>query len=788
MARIPQPFSNDSILTGPVLDQAPINAFTNDGLSSVARGLHDLGRGIVINKKTRDQIAEKQKQKDDQLWLNKALSQYHRNITDFEVNPENRARRDLLPAFLDKAEAETQVLLDDAPSPEAAAALEEKIRGDIDNRYPRIATQAATNEMAGDLMIIEDSWGQSLSSYHQMLGTDPQAAASDLLNNLATQSENIAAIYWDVDQEFARKQIARKIEDAALAMADKNPIAAKNLTTMSEFLDESTRQALLNKIEAKQKDVSLVLKEDFTTAREKTIIAAQKSGAPGNIPLEDYQAIYPGEEAVVMKQRDDNKISAAVGMHEFLRTTKGKVPEAKSTDAARLYESLDTEDKLQAYGSIVAPALTRDQRLYEADPSAWVQENNESITSIQKELDALNEAADDQAGVSVEGAPDQDSSRGVLPPMEGQASPVDTTGTREQLYSAILKYQGYPIEGGDPAKFMRKPPSERRLLTKNQADELSAQINGGTVDTAIATINTILEEYPTDELRAQVINDLVNLPVDKIRPEMQIAFQNAKQPWLPDFIGAMRGVGDLASMDTIKQAEIKTAISSNGTWAAFKSSTMGPQNQRSGELAGYFDAIETFAKTKVLKQGLTPKKAVDAAIQQVLASTMAPVAIPTPADNKLGRRDSMSWNQPINQQLWVPRVVNGEKLNDDQLQDLGRRMGTSLAHIHPDDVDLSQFNDYLKLGVEDRRKLIFKQIRQTGNFYPDPGGTTYRVTIANKAGERVDLRYKDGSLFQLPLDKLPDYKKMGTGKDPFPSMEEQKDGYPKTGYFWNFTK
>jgi hypothetical protein len=283
------------------------------------------------------------------------------------------------------------------------------------------------------------------------------------------------------------------------------------------------------------------------------------------------------------------------------------------------------------------------------------------------------------------------------------------------------------------------------------------------------------------------------MPVSKIKPEFQIAFQNAGQPWLPDFIGALKSVGDLSSMGAVDSAKVKAAVATNGTWNAFRNSIMGPQNQRSAELGGYFDAIEVYAKTKMVKGGLTPTKAVDAAIEQILTSTMAPVEVTRPALNRMSMRTESSFSK-TNQQLWIPNTLYGNRLDEKELADLGRRMGVALAHIHPDDLDPNQFPVYSQIAdQQERRKLIYKQIVETGSYYPDPGGTTFRVTIKKpgEGGERVDLRTKDGKLFQLPIDKLPSYttmvgnKKKGTN---FPIEAVDKDGYPTTGHFWNFTR
>lgn len=797
--KIPQPSSGFSILSAgmPVSTAGTESAFSNNGLGRLAQGLNDVSRGILLNRKTSEEIIKQRKEKDDALWVEQTLSNYHRGLTDFEVDKNNQGRTDYLEAFDQKATADVDAAIENAPSPEAADLFRRKARDTVDSRYGRIASTQASNELSSDLNTLEMSWGNTLSAYHKLSATDSAGAAGDLLDNLANTSESIMTIYGQAAPDTARKLVASKIEQAAMALADKSPELAKKVVIDNPYMDEQSRQVIINRIDKKKEEVSLVLKDDFATAREKAVVAAAKNGTAADIPIEDYQRVYPGEEGIVMKRRDDSKIQAAVSSHSFLNDVRGMTPAEKQKKAEEFNKLADTEDKMQAYGSIIVPALTRDQRLFDTDSVQWLYENNDTVVNLQKEIDALQEPDPNQGGSA-------DNSVGVFPPKDGAPFTPDPTkiaATREQLYNTILRYQGFPTEGADSKRFMNKPPGQRRLLAKSQAETYANQINSGTIDQVVSTINGILDNYPTDELRAQVISDLTSLPTEKVKPEYQVAFQNATQSWLPDYIGAIQNVGELADMSIIDKAKLKTTLASNKTWLDFKASVSGPQNQRSKELAGYFDAIEIYARTKVAKSGMDPKKAVDEAISQILTSTMMPVTIPTPAENAFGRQytsgmaEHSFWSgKGSNQQLWIPRTLFGERRSDADLQDIGRRMGIALAHIHPDDVDQSQFAGYDLTDKEKKRGLIARQIRTTGQYYPDPGGQTYHLTVKSAVdGSRVDLRTKDGKLFQLPIDKLPAYtKKVGNEFKPLPFPIEysgEKDlWYTNTGAFWNFTK
>jgi hypothetical protein len=775
MAKIQQAFSSAEATTGSILSSARISAFGNSGLDMLAKGIGDLATGVAVNKKTADAIADAEKERKDILWTDRALSEYARKLTDFEVDPVNQVSPELLPSFIETAGSNVEAITEGAPSPEAAAQFREKARGVVDSRYARNAEKTAQNEMGMDLNSLETTWGTALSSYHQAVGVDAAAAATDLGTNFTNNSIAIMELYGQVAPELARKLVAKRTEDIALALVDKNPELAKKLVIGSEVLDEQSRQVLLGKLEKKKEEGSLILKEDFNLAREKTVIASQKTGAQASIPLSDYQQVYEGEQAAVMKQRDDAIIFASVSSHQFLGSVTGELPGVKQQKATDFEATLDTEDKMRAFSTIIQPALVRDQKLFDTDSVQWLTENNEQVQLLAKEIAAI----EDSANTGIDNGP------GVLPPRQDAPPDVDASaGTREQYYNTILKYQGYPVEGGNPTRFMNKPPGQRLLLTKQQANTYSGQINSGTIDDAVETIRSILHQYPNDELRAHAISDLTTLPVEKVKPEYQIAFQNAKQSWLPDYIGAIRGAKDTAEMSIIDGVKLNGEVNRNPTWASFVASIGGPQGQRSAELSGYRRAIETYAKDKMATTGVTASVAAEQAVAQILTSTMTPVRV----------RDTTTFGG-YKQELWMPREMFGKIHDDDDLKDYGRRMGIALTEIHPDDIDPNMFPDYSKQSdPKVRRKMISQQITKTAKYYPDPGGLTYRVTVASAVtGKQIDLRNKDGKLFQLPIDKLPAYSKRDSDGTEHADNVLQfdakrfRDGHTTTALFWNFT-
>lgn len=777
MSEIPLPTNFQSILSGGSSSpMAPLSAFGNDGVRAVARGLQDVARGIVINKKSRDELERIEKEKEDRLWIAKAMSEYGRGLTDFEVDPNNANDPNYLPRYNENAERERDRILGSAPSPEAAELFEIEARSTVDQRYARQAARSADNEIKADIRVFEEAWGTVMGDYHRLAAQDPEAAYTDLTNALGSETEMILDMYGEIAPDLAKEMIALRIKDAAIALIDKYPEKAKQLVNENgAYIDETSRQAILAKIERKSADLSLLAADDFNLVREENLLAAQRNQDWRPIPLEDYQRLYPGEKGEVMKREDDRKLMAAAEAHTFLLSIGNLLPDQKAEKAREYAKTLKTEDQINAFAHIVEPILQEEARLYEYDGVAWLTQNNEELRVLQKDMQMAEEAYNDAVeynstpGAALLGLPNDASGQ----PREDPAIIKQTLDdAKRKYYNAVLRYQG----AADPDTkktdaFLNRPRMQRHLLTRNEAQVYADHINGGDIDAAIATINGLMERYPTDEQRAQVIADLATLPKNGIDSRVKIAFQNKDQPWLPQFLGAVRSMKDLGQVGDTQRLDIKERLQSDPTWITFYNSVAGPQNQRHEEVNGYYNAIETYAQSGVLR-GLSPKEAVDKAIDQVLTSTMKPVEVTRPSVPHFST--DVPWG-PEDQTLWLPRKIGDRVFSDEELDNLGFTVGQLLTKISPEDVDMKQF-PWADLDKDTRRKLIRDHILSTGQVYLEPGGKALRLTVEDTSlGGQTDLRNKDGNFFRLPVEKIPHWKPLRFWGGTVKAQKEQEE-------------
>lgn len=822
MPKIPTTVSTASILgAGQRSSSAPAGAFGNDGVASLAQGFNDLAVGILQNKEARKEFEAKAKEKEDRKWLNQSLSEYQRRLTDFEVNPENRSKVDFLPNFLKYADEAAQEIMGRAPSSEAHEAFLEKQTSIVDSRYERSASVSASNSIRDDEMMLGDSWSSITSSYHKMAQVDPEAAANDLLSGLDETTGAIFDLYNDIAPETSKRLIYQKIEEAVFALSEKNPTRAKALIEANAFyIPEDRRKILMGVIEEKVEQGSLLLREDFNIYRERSLNNAIKHGTFEEVPLKDYQSVFPGEKAEVVKREDDMKKAAYVDSHEFLKSLQGLRPDAQLQKAEEYYEKeklyeLNITDA--AFKEVVIQEIFEQGKQYANDPTEWLRKNHSSVKILEKEVELVESTS---AGVTTE-----EGLYGVLPPLDPSELPEPVSAeekalARTRYYESILRYQGNPGPDDNPDHFMSLPPNKRHLLTKQQAESYANTINSAEVDTVMGVIKSIIDEYPTEELQYQVLHDLATLPSQKINPVFQLAFENHDQTWLPKFIANVRNIETLEKVNEVDKKKVSAALSSNAIWASYSSAMNTPEDGRIDQIKGFRDAIDIHARAMVA-QGMKPREAVDEAVKQLLLSTAVPTEIPVAATQvsyeKNGKTvrpgtfiDRSFWlDRP---QIWIPKKPKGfsKTLTPEQIQNYGRRMGTALANIHPDDVDPEQFANIKGVNDKTRKELIHKHIILTGQYYPEPGGAEYIVTIEGETkGTRTALRNKDGSFFTLPLRNVPAYAKKSlrpagikiegilpedwswnqTDVDvDYPVDDVGEDGFPKTGSFWKFKK
>lgn len=806
-------------------------AFGNaEGFSDLGRGVGNLSQGILSLKKQQDK-------RNEELWLAKQTSALHRNMIDYEVDPNNTNSTSFMPDYMKTFDKYTEAAINDAPNPEAAARYREQARNMLDQRYGAISQRQQANSLKAEENSLDESWRTNLQTFHNLSPTDQNGANNGLVSGLEGELQRIGELYDEQAPDYAKQLKARRVEEAALAIADKDPGKSEQiLHSASKYMDENRIQALLNQVQTKKEATNLVAKENFNNFREENLIRSARDGKFVPIPLEDYKLAMPGhdgQEAQVAKMRDDRQIAANMAMHAFKREMVGLRPDQKMAAAEKISGEIKSEEEQRAFANVLTRYIQDDAQLYK-DPVSWQAANNPVLETIKTDADMREQPEPEGDGMvlpplgainkdNAAGTPEQEAARFQEEATKQQKAtgitrvqtPDEQAATAEAYARNLLRFQGPPPEGDANAKFyMNLPRSDRHLLTKGEAVSYAKQINEGGIDGAIRLINQIASKYPADDLQAQILSDLQNLPnaEDRIHPSIAFAFQNKDQPWLPKYMGAIRGAKDIEKLATIDSAKLKQSIATNKDWLSYVTSVNGPNNERLGDIAGAQSAVETYAKS-FIAAGQTPEKAVETAITHLLKSTMSSGEVvragminTTKPDGKSIDLDDEAFGSPYfhkSPKVWIPRQPTGwnKTLSDSEIENYAKRMGTAIANIHPNDVDPQQFGLDKLTDDYKRKRAIHTQIVKTGQYYPEPGGAYYRLTVAGKDGGRVDLRDKNGKFFRLPLDQVPTYAKKQPGMDinsinpnnwkfnvmrdeDYPMDDLNSDGFPNTGKFW----
>ena len=771
MPRIRQQTSQISIGAGPTGDSASAQAFGPTGKSSVALGSALLSIGGDINSLAlkRQQEEKKDKAIEDAVWLGKATSSLMRNLTDYQNDPQNNSSYDYDKNFLNHADTLLQDLAQQAPSPEISKEFTARASAGITGRYGTVSRDASNTRLSTHVRSIEDRWKNNQYDFRN--APDSQLALPELSHNGEQIRSDIKEAYGEISPKLANQLIAKQVEQEVLAVMGNHPDRALELLKQSKEIDPVRRDILTRRINSAKQVSNIAEKDGFNRFRADVILKAKKEGLTNPLPLESYLKFYDQDRAMSLLSRDEDTINAYNKAHDFVSNHKQLIPNSFSEKMAEFgRETVETEE---AYSKVVVPALNSAVSTLENDPVSWLQKNNPEVQKHQ-----------DEAHPPIEKRPagDVDS---LLPGLdrdgEAGAEPAPIPATPEELtklHNSILKYQGFPDKDAtNKGQYLRRPPEEKNLLSKPQADSLAGQINGSPPETAIQIISGVLEGYPDDEHKRIVMNDLASLASEPISQEYQLAYEYRNQPWADEYVGSLKNVKEIQKLTDVSKRDISSEIQVNPKWLSYQASMLGGASQRASELGGFKRGIETFASSLVAN-GQSPEKAAQIAVDRLVGSSFGFTAVSGATVSNLGSflHTPISEAEALKEKpntgidgarfgdtsnfdvLPVPRArKDGSIRSDKEIQLIGDQLGTAIMFVSPQEMNPGQFPQELQ-AIEDkdeRNNVMFETYVRNATYRLSDDGQGVLLYLRNDKGGSTPFRTKSGFMLKLDFDNIP---------------------------------
>lgn len=713
MPRIPTYTAERDLPAGPVAVEASTAAFTAPAraLGAVASGVESAGNNV---ERAIYQVAaakKEVKERDEAFWAAEQAEGLTREFMDFQnKNAESETAAE---DFMRFSKERIDAAASGAPSASAGQRLRRMIGDNVTSNYGRALTvstavkeQNRLDSLKGAAQNIAGMINESGGGGYNLAVTQPLIDARiEAINKLPLSDGS------------KRRLRAAFHEELALAVGPNEPEFALGLIDSTDF-DESKKRILRNQIESYSKANNAAAIATFRKGMEFELSTAAAEGIQKAPPTDEtLQAIYGDSwEAEKVEIVDRYRVvNTAVG--EWNKVRSWSYP----NQVAEIRKNVKPGDA--RVWSILSDKLEQSARQQSGiGVSSWVQNNIKDVSDAYV------------VAYAAQGA--------------------DKTAKRMAADAKNLQYQGVPPPGTsaeEAKKYLYHAPGRMHLLTPERAEEWAAQINAMQPASLMDFIASMAQEYPDDQHRAIVWNDLVTMPRhgNQIKPEIQFAMMIPSRQLREQYLGIMQNKAAVQELNPESQAKFRNALDGDSAWMDF-AQAIDPNldSQRSGSLADFRGAVLAYAERKGQIERLSPERAIRKATEDLI-------------------RGSWGFTKVNGQVLAVQRLrddFNQKPIRTDaEVEDIGRKLAMAISVVPLDQVELRNQDgspvfpksELIKDNNTKKLAQIQQSIRSSGFWYMNPDGQGAQLYIRDaESGVAFPLRDKSGNPFSVDFDQI----------------------------------
>lgn len=728
MSKIPEYEAGASSNTGSTGGTASPEAFSAGISISVGDALERSTRLVSRGLRIRENAKEYAKTLDDTRWASTAYEQEKRRVSEFMADPANNTAEDFATKVDNFAnERIGQYTQDAAPSPEALKTFQENFQTYANGKYESALGLSFQNKVNNAVSDVGNQVSDAMANYRKSKQVPGSTGLSDLTDSVAHIGNSIETQFRAHAPNLADKLQADLTTQTVLASMGQSPEAAKTFLNNSNYVDEQQRRTLNHEIDQAANTRNIVERDGFNTLRADFLTRAEQGKASEFMPLSHYEAFYPKDEAQAQKTHDDNYLRTVYSANSFIADNAPKNAEAQLSALSKLKEGINTKMDQDAF-DIVGAKMRTNLRLQDENPVAFLQANNPQVKSLR------------QAAID--------------------ASAEEQPARIKSLHDAILKYQGVAptdVKASEKDMYLNRPLNDRHLLGTDEAVKAAGDLNQATPKEFISKMQQLLTSYPDEQHQYIVFNDLVTQPKagSGLKQEYQLAWQNKDAWWLPTYVGALHSAKSMA-LPEAQQKEITSRIEANPTWLKFQSSMIGDNFQRGSQIQGFKEGIQAYSQA-LSTQGIKPKDAADRAVGMLISETLGFTTVN-------GKPLSILREQ----EPGMPHRT------DEQVNDLGRRLGVMLQFIDPTKVSQNSFPSLNIMGTNEqlpeRLHALRNSITSRGFFQTGPDGKSASLYYSDDNGSPFQITDRNGHPFNVKFSDVPDYRGVPLNFDPFPGV------------------
>jgi hypothetical protein len=712
MPKIPTILSERDIYSGSTGPTANPSSFGPD-MEGLAVGLNQTGRNIGQMANVAQAIEIKKKNSADQRWVTESVMQERMSLQEWMSDPANSESEDFSNKFKEYSMKRLQDYAAAAPSKEAADAFRSHMGDYVSRQYGNALQATEKTRINNTILGLDHSISDSLKSFRDAQSLPNNSAITDIQESFDILNDAVEKQFGDVSPTMAAKLKSHVAQQFVMGITPTHPDEAEQLLQSSTDIDESTRKTLLAGIKASRSSRDIVAEDQFNRTRRDHIANVSFGKTSEKIPQSVYELHYDKDKAAVLKAHDDEAIDTYNKANDFSKNHIGKNAGAQVAELEKFKEKATTDSDKNAL-QIMEQKAGDSLRLLKRDRVSWLTQNNPQVQVLEQQIESVTGGAERQALI-------------------------------EKKNNLMLQYQGNAPAGSSPEEasyYLNLPSHDRHLLSLGEAGHYAAQINKASPQEALKTINQLVGQYTDPDHQHIVFNDLVNVPeADKgLKQEYQLAFQNRDAWWVDTYIAALSDTKSVGQLDEATRKEVFDEIEKNPKFKQFQAALIGDNFDRAAEIQGFKQGLLTY--THALKLSGKPlKQAARSAVDMLIGETLG-------FANVNGQSLAITKDRPD----------KSSRRTDDEVRDLGRRLGVALQYIDPREVDATNFKGLTSIGAEgsvERLQALRDIVTSKGFFVTGNDGQSASLHVRDDNGIPFEIQDKNGKPFVIHFEDVP---------------------------------
>lgn len=698
--RIPTILSGANVRTGPAA--SPSKAFIGPGAApqisfagaedqaqvgrAISGGLSDVAGDIQQRSAQYAQKAKERQDFNNHMWSESQFIGAQRDWAQWVDDVQKNGSEDVVDQFKAKFQDYQANLLKSAPNENAAMRLKLK----MDDLGTQVFQSSMKIEAHNRSQNTVNTFTQMLSDTADLVSKDPEVYAIpqlQLVQNL-DYAKKQGRITDDVYQRL--KEQAQNISViAAEGVVAKNPDYAEQIMSGATGIEWTRRKAVMGEIErARNTNDSLFRYQQQETFKSHLDSIMETGAGATNFDMTSYASSFPKEHQAAAIAEAKDKIDIAQNLYVGKSSLLGKSPVEVSTILQSFRpESGDPKfaDKEQVY-SKMAEFADNQVKLFGKDPFSY----------------SRQDPVVDHAWKLVEQLPKD-------------AKPELVQHLTQQALEASIGFQ----------KKSGIPEGRLSVMSESAAGQYAQIINKGDVKQVQDSFIRLQQTY--GKYYAQAFRDMVRLPEgQRIDAATQVVALHLGQPFLADFIGAVRTPESDMKIDVKDRQQIRDRLMTTPDFMAFRGAMLSANPGAASMVDDFNTAIDKYATSMYIRgKAKNPSDAVKQATDLVIGSAYGFTTVDgTP--------------------VAVKRQQGPSSFNDDDIQLIGQALGSFQKSIPQERVDQSRFA--FPANVSDELKA--SSVRQTlkvDTFWVtnalNDGATLY---MNGAEGSTAPVKWKDG--------------------------------------------